>query len=200
LDTPILTPSVSADKNGQATPKSKAFRLLFLSRIHQKKGVELLFDALAQVPFDWSLNIAGDGEKEYIEQLKQRSKTLNIDHKINWLGWVNPDERASIFGVADLLVLPSYNENFANVVIESLAAGTPVLVSKYVGLSEYVAANDLGWVCDTTVESLKNTLIEANNQLERRQHISEHSSQKIQQDFDPSVLVQRYVKMYKNLK
>jgi glycosyltransferase involved in cell wall biosynthesis len=201
LDTPILSPpSVFVEKNGQATPKSKTFRLLFLSRIHQKKGVELLFDALAQVPFEWSLNMAGDGETEYIEQLKQRSKTLNIDHKINWLGWVNPDERASIFGVADLLVLPSYNENFANVIIESLAAGTPVLVSKYVGLSEYVAANDLGWVCDTTVESLKNTLMEANNQIEHRQHISERSSQKIQQDFDPSVLVQRYVKMYKNLK
>jgi glycosyltransferase involved in cell wall biosynthesis len=205
LDTPLISPpsvdiGFGMSDVGGAELDIKTFQLLFLSRFHQKKGVEILFDALAQVPFHWFLNMAGDGETDYIEQLKQRSKILNIDHKINWLGWVNPNERTAIFGEADLLVLPSYNENFANVVIESLAAKTPVLVSKYVGLSEYIAKNDLGWVCDTTVESLRDTLIEANNQTERRQQIAERAAQQIQQDFDPSVLVQRYVKMYRNIK
>ena len=51
-------------------PKSP-FRLLFLSRLHQKKGVELLFETLTKVPFDWTLTIAGDGETDYLAQLKK---------------------------------------------------------------------------------------------------------------------------------
>ena len=199
LDTPLVNLPKSKPLNERTTRSNHTFKLLFLSRLHQKKGVELLLDALAQVTFDWSLTIAGGGETDYVEQLKTQSKNLGIDLKTNWLGWVNAAERTAAFEAADLLVLPSYNENFANVVIESLAAGTPVLVSKYVGLSEYVAANNLGWVCDTTVDSLRETITEANYQQTRRHQIAERCSAQIHADFDPSVLVQRYLTMYREL-
>lgn len=178
--------------------KNAPFRLLFLSRLHQKKGVEILFEALAQVPFAWTLTIAGDGEIDYLEQLKKLSETLRISHKINWLGWIEAKNKWAIYQNADLLVLPSHNENFANVVIESLAVGTPVLVSQYVGLSDYVSEKKLGWVCDTTMESLRETLINSFHQKEKRLEINERSPQQIRQDFDPSVLAQRYVKMYQD--
>jgi glycosyltransferase involved in cell wall biosynthesis len=199
LDTPLLNLPKPTRLNGHANPQSHTLKLLFLSRLHQKKGVELLLDALAQVTFDWSLTIAGGGETDYVEQLKKQSKNLGIDLKINWLGWVNATERTAAFEAADLMVLPSHNENFANVVIESLAAGTPVLVSQYVGLSKYVADNNLGWVCDTTVDSLRETITEANYQQTRRHQIAERCSAQIRADFDPSVLVQRYLKMYREL-
>jgi glycosyltransferase involved in cell wall biosynthesis len=183
-----------------STASNAPFNLLFLSRLHQKKGVELLFDALAQVSFDWSLTMAGGGETDYLNQLKKQSENLHIDAKINWLGWVDATERLAAFTAADLLVLPSHNENFALVVIESLAVGTPVLVSKYVGLADYVAEKDLGWVCDTTVESLVENLEKAHRETAKRQHISQHSSAQIRQDFDPSVLAPKYVKMYAKIK
>ena len=199
LDTPLLNLPKPTHLNGHSNRSNHTLKLLFLSRLHQKKGVELLLDALAQVTFDWSLTIAGGGETDYVEQLKKQSKNLAIDLKINWLGWVNATERTAAFEAADLLVLPSHNENFANVVIESLAAGTPVLVSKYVGLSEYVVANNLGWVCDTSIDSLRDTITEANHQQTRRHQIAERSPAQIRADFDPSVLVQRYLKMYHEL-
>ena len=171
---------------------------LFLSRLHQKKGIEILFEALAQVSFDWTLTIAGDGESDYLEQLKKLSENLRISHKVNWLGWVNAKNKWTIYQDADLLVLPSHNENFANVVIESLAVGTPVLVSQYVGLSDYVLEKKLGWVCDTTVGSLRDTLIESYHQKTERRAINARSPHQIRQDFDPSVLAQRYVKMYQD--
>jgi glycosyltransferase involved in cell wall biosynthesis len=186
-------------KDLNPTPHNATFKLLFLSRLHQKKGVELLFDALAKVPFDWSLTMAGGGETDYLNQLKKQSENLHIDSKINWVGWVNAAERLAAFESADLLVLPSHNENFALVVIESLAVGTPVLVSKYVGLSDYVLEKKLGWVCDTTVESVCEKLIESYTQAAQRAHISAHSSAQIHEDFDPSVLVTKYVKMYKKM-
>ena len=176
--------------------KNAPFRLLFLSRLHQKKGIEILFEALTQMPFDWTLTIAGDGETHYLEQLKEQSENLRISHKINWLGWIDAKNKWAIYQNADLLVLPSHNENFANVVIESLAVGTPVLVSQYVGLSDYVLEKKLGWVCDTTVGSLRDILTESYYQKAERRAINERSPQQIRQDFDPSVLAQRYVKMY----
>ncbi len=199
LDTPLLNLPKPTRLNRHSNRQTPTLELLFLSRLHQKKGVELLLNALAQVTFDWSLTIAGGGETDYVEQLKKQSKNLGIDLKINWLGWVNATERTAAFEAADLMVLPSHNENFANVVIESLAAGTPVLVSKYVGLSKYVADNNLGWVCDTTVDSLRETITEANYQQTRRHQIAERCSAQIRGDFDPSVLVQRYLKMYREL-
>jgi glycosyltransferase involved in cell wall biosynthesis len=197
LDAQLWDLSKKTRLNAHKIRENAPIRLLFLSRLHQKKGLELLFDALAQVTFEWSLNIAGEGETAYVKQLKKQAQQLKIADKITWLGWVNADKRAVIFETADLLVLPSYNENFANVIIESLALGTPVLVSKYVGLSDYVAEKKLGWVCDTTVENLQQILIESNAQKTHHQWITQNSAQQIRQDFDPSVLVQKYVKMYK---
>ena len=178
--------------------KNAPFHLLFLSRLHQKKGIEILFEALAQVSFEWTLTIAGDGETDYLEQLKKLSENWRISHKINWLGWIDAKNKWAIYQDADLLVLPSHNENFANVVIESLAVGTPVLVSQYVGLSDYVLEKKLGWVCDTTVESLRDILTESYNQKTERRAINARSPHQIRQDFDPLVLAQRYVKMYQD--
>ncbi len=181
------------------TTNNSPINLLFLSRLHPKKGAELLFDALAKAHFNWTLKMAGGGETDYLNQLKTRSKNLKIADKIQWIGWVNAEQRRAAFVQADLLVLPSYNENFALVVIESLAVGTPVLVSKYVGISDYVAENNLGWVCDTTVESIVENLTRAYLNLTERQKISERSGAQIQKDFDPTHLAQLYIANYKSL-
>ena len=192
-------PTVEAKQKFIKDHAMTKIRLLFLSRIHPKKGIELLFNALAQVPFDWSLSIAGDGEAAYIMKLEQLATALSIDKKITWLGWVTTIQRPFVFQAADLLVLPSHNENFANVVVESLAMGTPVLVSRHVGLSDYVVQNDLGWVCDTTVESIKETLNQAFTQSKHRQWIAERSAAQIRADFDPSVLAAKYMAVYRRV-
>ena len=156
-----------------------------------------MIEALTKVSFDWSLTLAGDGEsKEYVEGLQRRSRDLQIDHRISWLGWIKPNERWTLLEAADLLVLPSHNENFANVVIESLSVGTPVLVSRYVGLADYVEENNMGWVCDTTVENIQEKLTQANDQKSLRHQISERSATQIREDFDPTILVNRYIDMY----
>src|SRR3569833_3381732 len=66
--------------------------------------------------------------------------------KITWAGF-RGDEKFSMLHEHDLLVLPSHDENFGNVVIESLSQGTAVLISPFVGLRDYVAKNNFGWGC-----------------------------------------------------
>ena len=72
---------------------------------------------------------------------------------IQWLGWQDREEKFVTLMQADLFVLTSYNENFANAVIEALHAGTPVLISGEVGVSSFVKKHDLGWICETTANS-----------------------------------------------
>jgi glycosyltransferase involved in cell wall biosynthesis len=136
----------------------ETLHLIFLSRIHPKKGIELLMDALSQVSFPFQLSIVGEGEATYVESLKLKADSLKIKDRITWTGAIQGDEKFQILAEHDLFVLPSFNENFANVVIEALAVGTPVLISHQVGLSDFVQKNNLGLVHQHTVESLKEGL------------------------------------------
>jgi glycosyltransferase involved in cell wall biosynthesis len=191
-----LKVSPTSGKVSPTSGQSEVFKILFLSRVHEKKGIDLLLDALKSLPFDWTLTIGGDGESSYIEALKTKAENNGIGLKINWLGWIEPTERFDYFAAADLFVLPSHNENFANVVLESLAVGTPVLVSQYVGLSGYVAEKKLGWVCDTHVKSLSQKLIEAYFQKAERARIQAWSPHLVRRDFDSALLAERYLAFY----
>jgi glycosyltransferase involved in cell wall biosynthesis len=121
-------------------------KLIFLSRIHHKKGIELLLDTLSSINFPFQLSIVGEGEIEYVGSLKQKAKNLKIDQYINWIGAVYGEEKYRLLADHDAFILPSYNENFANVVIEAIAVNTPVLLSEHVGLKDYVAENNFGLV------------------------------------------------------
>ncbi|MBD3750388.1 MAG: glycosyltransferase [Sphingobacteriales bacterium] len=133
-------------------------KLIFLSRIHPKKGIELLLDALSEVEFPFSLSIVGEGEVDYVESLKLKVQSLDLSSKINWMGAVYGDEKFKLLSNHDILVLPSFNENFANVVIESITVGTPVLISDQVGLSTWVEKNNSGLIHQQNVTDLKEKL------------------------------------------
>ena len=175
------------------------FNLIFLSRIEEKKGLELLFEALSAVNFDYRLTIAGTGDENYIKSLKLKAESLKLGKRIKWIGQVRNDEKFSMMDDHDLLVLPSYNENFANVVIESLSVGTPVLVSKNVGLADYVKANTLGWVCSLEPKDIAEKINLAYNETLKRETIKLNAPILIKNDFDDKVLVRSYLELYERV-
>lgn len=177
---------------------SDTYRILFLSRVEEKKGLELLFEALSKTTIKWHLKIAGNGALGYCESLKRLAQQLSIDSHITWLGHVSNDEKFKLIAQHDLLALTSYNENFANVVIESLAMGTPVLLSEEVGLADYVKENDFGWISNLKIEEIANTLESSFRDLAKRTHIRLHAPNVIQKDFAEKLLVDDYVHMYAN--
>ena len=177
--------------------KNDIFTIIFLSRIHPKKGLELLFDAIGQLPFEVLLKVAGSGEEAYIEELKWKAVKLSIAKKIQWIGWKDRNEKFVELMNADLLALTSINENFANVVIESLHMGTPVLISDQVGLASFVSENNLGWVSRLNVGSISNTLNEAFADKKKRMKINKTGRIKIQESFSKTVLIQKYTDIYK---
>lgn len=179
--------------------ENEIFTLIFLSRIHPKKGIEILFRAISKLDFNVILKIAGSGDHDYIKQLKLLAEDLNIESQIEWLGWKSRADKFDEFMNADLFVLVSRNENFANVVIESLHMGTPVLVSEEVGLSEFVKEKDLGWVTSFKDEEVKDHLIKAYFDKNKRLRINLEARKTVDDTFSIKKLVNDYVQDYKNI-
>ncbi|UOM36763.1 glycosyltransferase [Acuticoccus sp. I52.16.1] len=104
--------------------------LLFMSRIHPKKGLFLLLDAfapLAAARKEWRLVIAGPDENGHAAEVAARASQLGL--AITFPGLLEGEAKARALAEADLFVLPTHNENFGLVIAEALAAGTPVLTT-----------------------------------------------------------------------
>ncbi|MEB3350063.1 MAG: glycosyltransferase [Cyanobacteriota bacterium] len=134
-------------------------RLLFLSRLHPKKQLPVLFDALAVLkqrhPLrPWELAIAGDGDPEYVQQLQHLCNTLGLAPQVRWHGFVEGAAKQALLQQSDWFVLPSASENFGIAAAEALMAGTPVVLSPGVALAAQVQAAQAGMVCEPTVEAL----------------------------------------------
>lgn len=178
----------------------KIFKLLFLSRIEEKKGLDLLFTALSLLRFQWKLTIAGNGKACYIQSLRALCQHLNLPQShINWQGQVNGTDKFKLISENDVLVLPSQNENFANVIIESLSAGTPVVLSKEVGLAAYVAGNHLGWITELHSSHLARTLDTAAADEQMRLRIRKKAPQIINRDFCSIKIGLAYQDMYQSI-
>jgi glycosyltransferase involved in cell wall biosynthesis len=169
-------------------------RLIFFSRIEQKKGLDILINALKDVTVPYALTIAGDGDPKYVAGLKSLAVQNGLESKISWIGFQT--DKFELLAKFDLLVLPSYDENFGNVVIESLSVGTAVLISENVGLADYVKQNDLGWICSTDSISVAGAINELYNNRDKLKRINDKAPQKIADDFDDTNLVKRYIGMY----
>jgi glycosyltransferase involved in cell wall biosynthesis len=138
--------------------------LLFLSRIHPKKGIELLIEAWAQLAqdktADWKVEIAGNGEAVYIQELQQFIESKQLSQQIKIIGSQFGSDKLETYHRADLFVLPTYSENFGIVVTEALSCGVPVITTKGTPWEELETQN-CGWWVDTGVEPLKQALEQA---------------------------------------
>jgi glycosyltransferase involved in cell wall biosynthesis len=173
-------------------------RMTFFSRIEQKKGLDLLINALPAIDFKYRLSIAGNGDAGYIQDLKLLAKKNAVDQNIDWVGFLQNDKFEFLAG-QDMLVLASHDENFANVVIEALSEGTAVLITRQVGLSDYVADRNLGWICEPSAGSIADELEAIQKQPEVLKQIRLDAPIQIRKDFDNHESVQRYLAMYQNI-
>ena len=139
--------------------RTDAVKLLFLSRIHVKKGAELLVDAVAALAEDAStppfhVFVAGTGEAPYVESIRKRIADRGVGERLTLLGHVNGDVKLSLYSACDLFVLPTSQENFGFVFFESLAAGTPVLTTRAVDTWREIEASGGGHIIDRDLGQL----------------------------------------------
>jgi glycosyltransferase involved in cell wall biosynthesis len=131
---------------------------LFLSRIHTKKGVDLLIEAIARIenlPDDFVLAIAGPDSNGLTQRLKEQVTKLNLETRVVWLGMLQGEVKWGAFHAAEFFVLPSHQENFGIVVAEALSTSTPVLITNKVNIWREIDAAQAGFVANDDVEGIQ---------------------------------------------
>jgi glycosyltransferase involved in cell wall biosynthesis len=114
--------------------------VLFLGRISQKKSPELLLEAFARLPQQLDerplvLAFAGPSESGLEHSLQAQAARLGIAARVKFSGALYDENKWAAYRDADVFVLPSQNENFGNTAAESIAAGTPVIVTEQCGIA-----------------------------------------------------------------
>jgi glycosyltransferase involved in cell wall biosynthesis len=148
--------------------------VLVLGRLHPKKGIEAFVDVFLEVTEhlpNWKLMIAGDGESDYVADLRARVASVDANRRVVFSGWLQGQAKADALRGAALLALPSHQENFGLVVAEAMACGTPVMVSPHVNLADEIAEAHAGWVVPLDAEAQRQTLkkvLENEAERERR--------------------------------
>lgn len=137
-------------------------RLLFLSRIHPKKGVDTLLAAwriVSQRHPAAQLLIAGPGQLRYVRELRASLGEAELQ-QAKYIGSISGIAKLEMLARVRAVVLPSHNENYGMVVAEALACGTPVIVSTGVPW-ESVESERTGWRVDAEIEALAQAMDEA---------------------------------------
>ena len=113
--------------------------LLFLSRLTPKKNPELLISAFAELNrSNVKLVFAGPYETSYVDKLCLLCERLGVEDNVIFVGPLFGADKISAMYDADIFILPSANENFGNVVAESVALGTPVIITNQCGIAPYI--------------------------------------------------------------
>lgn len=139
-----------------ALPELRGRRfLLFLARIHEKKGCDLLIEAFARVAAavpDVHLVMAGPDQVGMQVKLQSRAEQLGIAARVHWPGMIGGEVKWGALRACDALVLPSHQENFGVSVAEALLAGRPVLLSYPVNVWPEIENDGVGLADDDTLE------------------------------------------------
>ena len=122
---------------------------LFLSRIHPKKGIDLLIEALGKtkhLPDDFIFAIAGPDSGETKNKLQHKINEFGLESRLVWLGMLEGDIKWGAFHAANFFILPSHQENFGIVVAEALSTSTPVLITNKVNIWREIESSGAGFV------------------------------------------------------
>jgi glycosyltransferase involved in cell wall biosynthesis len=176
--------------------KNPEFYIGFLSRIDPKKGLDVLIKALAGVSLPYKLFIAGSGESDYVRSLEKLSIKCGNNDKIKWVGWKDGQEKFDFLTQMDLFALTSHSENFAVVVIESLSVGTPVLISRNVGLSRFVEDADYGWITDMDFVNISQKITKLIADKDKIEKTNAEAPGVIKKAYEKGFLTGQYLELY----
>ncbi len=149
LHLPVMIPNARGKLRDKLGLSADMPLVLFLSRIHPKKGLDLLIDALQSLASRrFHVVIAGAGDADYENQIKNQVEAGPLKGRVHFVGFAKGETKDLLLQGADVFALTSHSESFAIAAMEALAAGTPVLLTPGVPVAALAARFDAGWVCD----------------------------------------------------
>ena len=164
--------------------------VLFLGRLHAKKGLDVLLDAWPTVRASRQgarLIVAGSGDIRF-----------DARRGVEYKGFVTGEAKAACLRAADVFVLPSHNENFGIAVLEAIAAGVPVVVSPGVQLAPWVAERQFGVVADRTPSAVADAIMRVLGDAELRSRVARGGAEAVQRDFGVQRVAPALLDMYRS--
>jgi glycosyltransferase involved in cell wall biosynthesis len=172
--------------------------LLCLGRINWKKGIDRMIQAMPLIP-DVHLLVVGDDEHGYEAQLKAITHKLGLADRVHFVGPLHGIEKWALLRAARALVLPSYSENFGNVVLEAMAVGCPVAVTPEVGLASTVAEARAGIVVNGDPEALAAGLVALLSDARARSQMGENGRQLAEAKFSWRAVASHMEQVYRSI-
>ena len=136
---PLAMNGVGRQRNTQSK------RLISVGYLIERKGHHLIIEAMASLP-GYELVIVGDGE--WREKLELLAKKHGVEERVRFIGEVPQEQLPELYGGADALILASSREGWANVLLEAMACGTPVVATRIWGTPEVVQTSEAGVLCN----------------------------------------------------
>jgi glycosyltransferase involved in cell wall biosynthesis len=170
--------------------------LVFMSRFHPKKGIELLLEACRELTMNFKLVLAGAGDDAYVATLNERIAGLGLEPHVLWYGFAEGERKWQLLQGADVFVLPSYSENFGIAVLEALACGLPVVISDQVALAESVKEQHLGCVVPTDVVAISAAIHQLLSSPAERMQIGQRARQVAREHFSWPAAARRLITAY----
>jgi glycosyltransferase involved in cell wall biosynthesis len=176
--------------------------LLFLSRIHEKKAIDVLLEAFSRVAPEHpgvDLVIAGPGEAGYVARLQALAGQLGIAERCHWPGMVTGPAKWGAYYGCEAMTLISHQENFGIVVAEALACGRRVVISDQVNIFDEIAAAEAGFVCRDELETATGALSAALDQPPAEREAMEARARSLFADrFEMSRTAQRLIAIFED--
>ena len=194
----LITHYIGIDVSGMQQPEQRQGRLLFIGRLVDKKGVDILLAAMRRLQQSDSktvpgLDIAGSGPLE--AELRAQAADLS---SVRFLGWQTPEQLSRILHKAQVVVVPSRIaadgdcEGLPTVVLESIRAGVPVVASEHAGIPEIIRHEETGFlVPENDPDALAAALLAASQTGDQMRQMVARAQQRLQRDFNAATQSQK---------
>ena len=192
------------DADGIEMKKSwkKTRQILFLSRVHVKKGINFLVEAadvLRNELQGYKILVAGEGDADYVEAMKRMICDRGLQDIVQLIGGVYGDEKWRLFQTSDFFVLPTHSENFGLAIAESLASGTPVVTTVGTPWSDLNSSEAGAWIeigTEPLVETLRRFLSLSEDELET---MGRNGRKLIETKYSAHVMAEQMMEVYKSV-
>jgi glycosyltransferase involved in cell wall biosynthesis len=175
--------------------------LLFMSRLHPVKGLDFLIKALSTLidKYSFIFIIAGSGNPEYEEKIDYKINQFGLSHVTKRVGFIEGTEKNLLLQESDLFLLTSHLESFGVVVLESMAAGLPVLVTQGVALSQTVQENDIGYVSELNSNAIAQKIQQFLDNSQQGKEMGKRGKAFVQQNYSWDQIALKMISIYKEI-
>ena len=176
--------------------------MLFLSRVNRVKGIEFLIDAVGEMKdalAGYTIYIYGMGNETYIQSLRERAKQLGIADIVRFQGLAEGEEKWRLLRQADVLLLPSYTENFGIAAAEAMASGTPVITTQGTPWQD-LQRRQCGWWVPVGKEPLKEALHALlQTTTAEREQMGRRARQLIEEKYSTKAMAEGMLQLYNSI-